>query len=254
MHDNLIENDLLENLPNKVLNKYVLNILKINEINNLYVNNLNLNPIIFIEEILKDLNIKVIIDQNDLDKIPENNSFITISNHPLGGIDGLILLYVVLKKRPDYKIIANYLLKNIKPIENVIFPVNNFDSADKKNILNIRQAIVHLKNNYPVGIFPAGEVSSIDFKKKKVSDKQWETSMIKFIKKANQPIVPIYFEGKGLAVHARYYQGIEDVFQNTEAFPIFGNSNKSSYFAITLDFPFLSDELAAKNAKPKEKS
>lgn len=61
-------------------------------------------------------------------------------------------------------------------------------------------------------------------------------------------------KGKGLAVHARYYQGIEDVFQNTEAFPIFGNSNKSSYFAITLDFPFLSDELAAKNAKPKEKS
>lgn len=56
-------------------------------------------------------------------------------------------------------------------------------------------------------------------------------------------------KGKGLAVHARYFYGLSNVINNNNII-VTPESNKSSYFAVTLDFPFLSDDLAAKNAKP----
>ena len=58
-------------------------------------------------------------------------------------------------------------------------------------------------------------------------------------------------KGKGIAVHARYFHGFNNVINSNEII-VLPENNKSSYFAVTLDFPFLNDELAAKNAKPKE--
>ena len=64
----------------------------------------NLKDLDFFTALLDDLQIKFEIPEDDLKRIPKDGAFITVSNHPLGGIDGILLLKLLIEKRPDYKI------------------------------------------------------------------------------------------------------------------------------------------------------
>ena len=48
--------------------------------------------------ILDEFQIEFEIPEEDLKRIPKNGPFITVSNHPLGGIDGILLLKLLLLK------------------------------------------------------------------------------------------------------------------------------------------------------------
>ena len=72
----------------------------------------------FLDSLIDTLGVTVEISDEDLQKIPEAGPFITVSNHPFGGLDGIILVKILLCKiRPDYKVLANFLLKKIVPIQ-----------------------------------------------------------------------------------------------------------------------------------------
>jgi len=174
-----------------------LKTLRVSRLNEIYEKHKEKKDIVFLNAILNEVKIEFEIPQEDLKRIPKEGAFITVSNHPLGGIDGILLLKLLLEKRPDYKIIANFLLHRIEPLKKYVMPVNPFeDKKDiKSSLIGVKSAMIHLKNGYPLGIFPAGEVST--FKDGKlVIDKPWEEGAIKLIKKANVPVIPIYFHAK----------------------------------------------------------
>ena len=175
----------------------LLRVLRISSINKIYENNKYKADLDFLNGILDDCKIKFEIPEEDLKRIPKEGPFITVSNHPLGGIDGVLLLKLLIEKRADYKIIANFLLHRIAPLKPYIMPVNPFETRKdvKSSIAGIKNALVHLREGKPLGIFPAGEVSTYKDGKLKV-DKPWEDSAIRLIKKANVPVIPIYFHAK----------------------------------------------------------
>lgn len=176
----------------------LMNILKISTINKRYNRNKHFEGLAFVEALLEDFNVDFEIPDEDLRRIPKSGPFITISNHPLGGIDGILLLKVLLKHRPDFKIIANFLLHRIEPLQPYVMPVNPFeDHKDaKSSVLGVKKSLLHLRDGHPLGIFPAGEVSTTRDESNKIVDKQWEKGAIKIIKKAKVPVVPIYFHGR----------------------------------------------------------
>ncbi|MGK0420952.1 MAG: putative hemolysin [Polaribacter sp.] len=175
----------------------LLRVLRISAINKIYENNKHKSDLDFLNGILDDCKIKFEIPEEDLKRIPKEGPFITVSNHPLGGIDGVLLLKLLIEKRADYKIIANFLLHRIAPLKPYIMPVNPFETRKdaKSSIAGIKNALVHLREGKPLGIFPAGEVSTYKDGKLKV-DKPWEDGAIRLIKKANVPVIPIYFHAK----------------------------------------------------------
>ncbi|MGI9532956.1 GNAT family N-acyltransferase [Lutimonas sp.] len=175
----------------------LLKTLRLSELNRVYERHMHKEDLEFLDGVLKDFQIEFEIPDEDLARIPKNGAFITVSNHPLGGIDGILLLKLILEKRPDYKIIANFLLHRIVPLKKYVMPVNPFeDHKDAKSSLTgIKNALLHLNQGYPLGIFPAGEVSTYK-DGKLVVDKPWEEGAIKIIKKANVPVIPIYFHAK----------------------------------------------------------
>ena len=175
----------------------ILRILRISAINKIYDNNKDKSDLDFLNGILDDCKIKFEIPEEDLKRIPKEGPFITISNHPLGGIDGVLLLKLVTEKRTDYKIVANFLLHRVVPLKPYIMPVNPFETRKdaKSSIAGIKSALLHLRDGKPLGIFPAGEVSTHKDGKLNV-DKPWEEGAIKLIKKANVPVIPIYFHAK----------------------------------------------------------
>ena len=174
-----------------------MRILRISAINKIYDNNKNKSDLDFLNGILDDCKIKFEIPEEDLKRIPKEGPFITISNHPLGGIDGVLLLKLVTEKRADYKIVANFLLHRVAPLKPYVMPVNPFETRKdaKSSVAGIKSALLHLREGKPLGIFPAGEVSTHKDGKLNV-DKPWEEGAIKLIKKANVPIIPIYFHAK----------------------------------------------------------
>lgn len=171
--------------------------LRISELNKIYDRNKHLQGEAFLKAILDEFQIKFEIPEEDLKRLPKDGAYITISNHPLGGIDGILLLKLMLEREPDFRIIANFLLHRIEPLKPYIMPVNPFESHknEKSSVIGIKETLRHLSENKPLGIFPAGEVSTYK-DDQLIVDKPWEEGAIKLIKKAQVPVVPIYFHAK----------------------------------------------------------
>ena len=175
----------------------LMKVLKISTLNKIYKRNKHLNKLEFLDGILDEFQIKFEIPEEDMKRLPKEGPYITISNHPLGGIDGILLLKLMIEQRSDFKIIANFLLHRIEPLKPYIMPVNPFEDRKdvKSSVAGFKNAILHLREGHPLGVFPAGEVSTYR-DGKLVVDKPWEEAAMKLIKKAEVPVVPIYFHAK----------------------------------------------------------
>ncbi|MBZ4044094.1 MULTISPECIES: GNAT family N-acyltransferase [Flavobacterium] len=175
----------------------LMKVLKISTLNKIYDHNKHLEDVAFLNGILDEMEIKFEIPEEDLKRLPKDGAYITISNHPLGGIDGILLLKLMLEREPNFKIIANFLLHRIIPMKKYIMPVNPFENHKdaKSSVIGIKETLRHLSDGKPLGIFPAGEVSTYK-DGKLVVDKPWEEGAIKLIRKAKVPVVPIYFHAK----------------------------------------------------------
>ena len=175
----------------------LLRLLRISKVNKIYQKHKDKKDLPFLNGILDEFQIEFEIPEEDLKRIPKSGAFITVSNHPLGGIDGILLLKLLLEHRPDYKIIANFLLHRIAPLKPYVMPVNPFENHKdaKSSLLGLKSSLQHLQDGRPLGIFPAGEVSTYRDGKLMV-DKPWELGAVKLIKKAEVPVIPIYFHAK----------------------------------------------------------
>jgi putative hemolysin len=177
--------------------KTLMNLFKIDELNHLYAHAVGKEGHDFIADIFEQLQLSFDFNEEELKHIPKEGPFITISNHPFGAIDGLLLLFLLSKVRIDFKVIANFLLGHIKPIASSFITVNPFENRQElsSSYAGIRTALKHLHSGGGLGIFPAGQVSSFKGASFQIEDKRWNPSILKLIKKAEVPIVPIHFEG-----------------------------------------------------------
>ncbi len=175
----------------------LMKILRISKANEIYNKHKHKSDLEFLNGLLEEFQIEFEIPEEDLKRIPKDGPFITISNHPLGGIDGILLLKLLVEHRADYKIIANFLLHRIAPLKPYVMPVNPFENHKdaKSSVAGIKNALLHLREGKPLGLFPAGEVSTYRDGKLMV-DKEWEEGAVRLIKKAKVPVIPIYFHAK----------------------------------------------------------
>ncbi len=176
--------------------KILMHLLSFHKINDLYENVSQKQGIESIDAIINYLNITLEFDENDLKKLPADGGFITVSNHPFGGIDGILLIKLLSMKRGDHKVIANFLLKKIEPISDFFLAVNPFENMPEagSSISGLKTAIDHLHNGGVLSLFPAGEVST-NYASSMITDREWLVSALRFIKKNKVPVVPIFFHG-----------------------------------------------------------
>lgn len=170
----------------------LMQLLGMGQINKVYKKISSKQGLDFINAIIEALNIDLELPESDLQRIPEQGPFITVSNHPLGGVDGVLLLKILGQRRPDYKVLSSFILKNIPQLEDAIIHIN---SSDSQNISGLKNALTYLSQGHGLGLFPAGEVS-IYKNGKLVIDKTWDKQVLKLLYKAKVPIVPIYFQGR----------------------------------------------------------
>lgn len=180
---------------NKAIVKIAQSLLGINKINSLYAEASDKEGVEFAQSILDQLGIMAETDARRLDFIPKKGPFVLVSNHPHGALDGLLLMVLVARIRPDVKFLGNFLLTKIDTLNEFFLPVDPFDAKNGRNISGVRRAVEHLKGGAPLVIFPAGEVSTYQKGFGKIEDKPWSKSVIKLILQSGAPVVPAYIEG-----------------------------------------------------------
>ena len=151
----------------------------------------------FAGALLKELNLDFKIAWSErLESLPEG-PFITVSNHPYGGMDGIILVDLLGHARPDFKVMVNEFLNLIKPLSPswiVVNPKNDLQKeVTSKNIQGVKEVLTHLRDGHPVGFFPSGAVSDLSLKEFKICDREWQVPLLRLIQKARVPIVPVRF-------------------------------------------------------------
>jgi len=179
----------------------LMRVLRINGLNNCYDRVCQYRGRVFIEALLQDLQVTADVLPEELQHIPKEGAFITVSNHPFGALDGLLLINTVASVRPDYQVLANFLLSRIPNLSEFFLAVNPFETKPglMNSVVGVRHAQKHLQDGYPLGVFPAGEVSTYN-KKGHIEDKAWGPAILKMIYKAKIPVVPIYFSGTNSAL------------------------------------------------------
>ncbi|KGK32060.1 lysophospholipid acyltransferase family protein [Cellulophaga baltica] len=194
----------------------LMKVTRISSINRFYDKIRHLEGQAYPDAILKHFDIDFQIPEEDFKRLPKDGAFITISNHPLGAIDGIILIKLMMEYRPDFKIMTNFLLQRMEPLVPYIVPVNPFESHKnaKSSLSGFKTALQHLRDGHPLSIFPAGEVSTLKDGKLLV-DRPWEEAALKLIKKAEVPVVPIYFHAKNSRLFYRLAK-LNDVFRTAK--------------------------------------
>jgi putative hemolysin len=186
----------LDKLKMPGLAALLMELMKINQVNELFAQAQPKQGPEFVDAILEGCGIHIEFDERELRNIPATGSFIAIANHPYGGIEGMVLLKILCMVRPDAKLMANFLLKKIPNLSDYFIAVNPFENVEhSSSISGLKNTLELLASGTPIGIFPAGEVSTFKVEKKQVTDRMWHPVVGKIIAKAKVPVVPVYFHG-----------------------------------------------------------
>ncbi len=173
-------------------------ILYIDKVSKAYDNCSNYEGGEFADKILEHLRIDYSVG-GDTDFLKEfaDKPFITLSNHPYGGIDGLIMADFFTRVNSDYKLIVNKVLSHIKALMSACFVVDPSNGESKgvtvTNVLAIRKAMEHVKDGRPLGLFPAGAVSDFSLKEWRICDREWQEGMLRVIQRLGVPVIPVRF-------------------------------------------------------------
>lgn len=152
----------------------------------------------FVKFLLDDFNIRLRIDNEPvLANLPQG-AFVTVSNHPFGALDGITLIHLIASRRPEYKVMVNMILNRITAMQPNFIAVDQTASDDpaKKavSIQGIKKAIVQVRRGQPIGFFPAGAMSKVNWRGRLV-DRPWQPSIIRLIEQLKVPVIPIFFHG-----------------------------------------------------------
>ena len=180
----------------KRLVNFLLKFLSVDKVNWIHDHNCDTPGVPFTAGLLNDLNIKLRIDNEErLDNLPEG-SFITVSNHPLGALDGIALIKIVGERRPKFKVMVNMVLNYISAMRPNFIAVDALASSDPKkkavSMQGIKAAMMQVRSGEPMGFFPAGAVSKLN-RNLHIEDREWQPTIIRLIKQMKVPVVPIYF-------------------------------------------------------------
>jgi putative hemolysin len=151
----------------------------------------------FARALLDSLDIRFAVDEADCRRIPADGPVVIVANHPHGIAEGLVMSVLLDRVRPDWKILTNAQLAGVREFGDYMLPVNPFGSteATMQNRLPLRQSMEWLDRGGVLAVFPAGEVSHLDLKRRTVADPLWKNTAARLARRAGCPVVPMFFEG-----------------------------------------------------------
>ena len=147
----------------------------------------------FCRGLLKALNITYKIKNEENLPTPENKRFILVSNHPLGALDGVVMIdYLTQRYGGNVKFVVNDLLMAVTPLSGVFVPINKHGRQSRKASTDIDEAFA---SNDPVIVFPAGMCSRRQ-PDGSICDLEWKKMFVNKAVEYGRDVVPVFFEAQ----------------------------------------------------------
>lgn len=124
------------------------------------------------------------------ENIDPEGRYIFASNHPFGGMDGMMLAEAIGSRLGDVRVVINDLLMYMEPLRPIWLPVNKHGRQNTAYARRMREAF---EGPLPILTFPAGLCSRR--KKGVVADLEWRKNFIKQAHSTDRQVVPVYVEG-----------------------------------------------------------
>ncbi|NVO10416.1 MAG: 1-acyl-sn-glycerol-3-phosphate acyltransferase [Bacteroidales bacterium] len=179
---------LLKLLPHFIIH-YLKRIIHEEEINEILSQHGEKKGVEFIDAVLKLMDVTYRVE--GIENISQDGRYLFASNHPLGGLDGMILIHLLGQEYPEVKFPVNDLLMHLKQLHSVFIPVNKHGSQSSENARILEQAYA---SDSQILYFPAGLCSRKQ--KGAIEDLEWKKSFITKALRHQRDIVPIYFSGQ----------------------------------------------------------
>jgi putative hemolysin len=156
-----------------------------------------------LESLLAEMRVELRVDAADTARIPRTGAVVVVANHPFGMLDGAMLAVLLNRVRPDIKVFANYLLRDVPELARHCIFVNPFqgDHAGRTkqvetNRRALREALTWLQGGGMLAVFPAGEVSHWQLPQAEIADPVWNDTAVRLIRRTGAAALPIYFCGR----------------------------------------------------------
>ncbi|MDY0098155.1 MAG: 1-acyl-sn-glycerol-3-phosphate acyltransferase [Bacteroidales bacterium] len=190
---------------------FIMRFLAMDKVNQVYNNSGAYMGPEFTSRLLDDLSVDYLVGNAErLKSIPREGPFITLSNHPYGGLDGIISIDLFARIRNDYRFMVNKIISLVKTLDGNFITVtptgNKKEGISRTSIKGIRETLDHLNSGHPVGFFPSGAVSDFSLIDLRVRDRKWQDSILHLIHSVKVPILPVRFFDKNSAFF--YFLGI----------------------------------------------
>ncbi len=179
---------LLAVLPSFLI-RYLKRIIHQEELNNALRKHGHLYGKPFVSEVLKELGTRY--EVIGAGNIPKNGRFIFFSNHPLGGLDGLIFIHEIGRYFDEVKFVVNDLLMFVKNMEPVFIPVNKHGRQSADYARRIDEAYA---SDDQILYFPAGLCSRR--RRGVIEDIPWKKNFLAKAIRYKRDLIPVHFSGR----------------------------------------------------------
>ena len=153
----------------------------------------------FWEASIRQLELKVVCNEEALKRLPATGPLVIVANHPFGVLDGLVISYLTSKVRDDFRVLTNSVLYRAEEIRTYLLPIDFAETKEalSTNLKSRAEAKAHLTRGGCLVIFPAGGASTAPKPwSRRAVDSEWKTFTARLITQAKAPVAPIYFAGQ----------------------------------------------------------
>jgi putative hemolysin len=147
--------------------------------------------------ILREMDVEYSVREGDLKRVPLEGPAVVFANHPFGMLDGILMASLLLRLRPDVKLLANQLLGCMQELSQYCILVDNMmgEGHQEANRRGIREALEWVKQGHMLIVFPAGEVASWSRHHRRVLDPQWNRNMARIARMTGAKSIPAFISG-----------------------------------------------------------
>lgn len=151
-------------------------------------------------EALKYFDVQLELRDEDLRRIPATGPVVLVANHPTGLLDGLILGAVMHRRREDVRIMGNYLLGQLEPLQKRIIPVDPYGAASeearRRNLRGLKDSMAWVRGGGALGVFPSGSVAVHPLLKRRAQELPWNDVAVRIAAGTGATIVPLHIDGR----------------------------------------------------------